>query len=203
MKSVVVAAPLIALACELCSCQSNGVQAAPAAAPVEPDAPDASTASAREQDRAQVYSALFDSVLGGTTPESWVIASETDVSSWLHVFLLAHAPSYANWQAEAGEAFTVPRRVSLGARDSSLTYISSAEGNQLCRGADWSAFFARYPGAKGVLNFSEVSFKPDGRQALVYAARVCGEGCVYGGIYLLEKTNGQWQVSEQVEKLSS
>jgi hypothetical protein len=192
----------LALAFGLASCHSSGVQAAPAPAPVEPDVPEAST-SVRENDRAQVYSALFDAEFAGTTPESWVIASETDASSWLRVYLIAHAPSYLNWQAEVGEAFTDHRRVSLGARDSSLTYISGAEGQQLCRGADWSDFFARYPGAKGVLNFSEVSFKPDGRQALVYAVRVCGEGCVYGGIYLLEKTNGQWRVSEQVENLSS
>src|SRR6185436_13181551 len=119
MKSFVVAASFASLAFGLAACQSSGVQAAPASAPVARDAPAPPTMSARERDRAEVYSALFDAEFAGSTPERSVIASETDASAWLRLYLIAHAPSYLNWKAQVGEAFT-QKHVSLGARDSSL-----------------------------------------------------------------------------------
>ncbi len=59
----------------------------------------------------------------------------------------------------------------------------------------WDLFFERHADSGGWVQFSAVGFSSDKKTAAVYAAYQCGRGCQGGGLYLLRRNNGQWQVS--------
>lgn len=58
----------------------------------------------------------------------------------------------------------------------------------------WEAFFRNYKGAKSIIWFSNVGYRANGREAIVYFAY--GYGCMFneGGLVLLEKKQDQWKV---------
>jgi hypothetical protein len=64
------------------------------------------------------------------------------------------------------------------------------------KGARWTDFEARYPGASGFILFSRVGFNADGDQALANMGYRCGDLCGAGGLYLLVKEDGNWKVQE-------
>jgi hypothetical protein len=64
------------------------------------------------------------------------------------------------------------------------------------KGARWTDFEARYPGASGFILFSRVGFNADGDEALADMGYRCGDLCGAGGLYLLVKEEGTWKVQE-------
>jgi hypothetical protein len=64
------------------------------------------------------------------------------------------------------------------------------------KGARWTDFEARYPGASGFILISRVGFNADGDQALANMGYRCGDLCGAGGLYLLVKEDGNWKVQE-------
>jgi len=64
------------------------------------------------------------------------------------------------------------------------------------KGARWTGFETKYPGASGFILFSRVGFNADGDQALVDMGYRCGDLCSAGGLYLLVKEDGDWKVQE-------
>jgi hypothetical protein len=64
------------------------------------------------------------------------------------------------------------------------------------KGARWTDFEAKYPGASGFILFSRVGFNEDGDQALADMGYRCGDLCGAGGLYLLVKEDGTWKVQE-------
>jgi hypothetical protein len=64
------------------------------------------------------------------------------------------------------------------------------------KGARWTDFEAKYPGASGFILFSRVGFNADGDQAVADMGYRCGDLCGAGGLYLLVKEDGNWKVQE-------
>jgi len=64
------------------------------------------------------------------------------------------------------------------------------------KGARWTDFEAKYPGASGFILFSRVGFNADGDQALADIGYRCGDLCGAGGLYLLVKEGDTWKVQE-------
>ncbi|MEQ8662561.1 MAG: hypothetical protein RLW62_17245 [Gammaproteobacteria bacterium] len=63
----------------------------------------------------------------------------------------------------------------------------------------WSQFFARFPGAPGLLRLSRVGMGADRRHALVYVEHQCGVECGAGRlVYLSLADDGSWQVNGAV-----
>lgn len=77
--------------------------------------------------------------------------------------------------------------------------ISDEEFRQLVpSAADWSGFYAAYPGAPGLLTFSRVGFNRDLTQAVVYLSQVAGPLGGEGVFVLLQKENGVWTPTEEI-----
>jgi len=83
--------------------------------------------------------------------------------------------------------------------DIPATYVlvDRSESNRLFDGG-WSQFHEKYPGSSGVLDFSEVAFDFEQRQALVRVSRNCGGECGAGGFVLLKKVDGVWRLDKQI-----
>jgi hypothetical protein len=56
----------------------------------------------------------------------------------------------------------------------------------------WKSFYAKYPGAGGIMAFSRVGFNEKRDQALLYSTISCGWLCGTGHYFLLKKESGQW-----------
>jgi hypothetical protein len=83
--------------------------------------------------------------------------------------------------------------------DIPVTYllVDRSESNRLFD-SGWSQFHKKYPGSSGVLNFSEVAFDFEQRQALVGVSHNCGGECGAGGFVLLRKVDGIWRLDKQI-----
>jgi hypothetical protein len=68
----------------------------------------------------------------------------------------------------------------------------------LKKGSRWTDFEAKYPRASGFVIFSRVGFNEDGDEALADMGYRCGDLCGAGGLYLLVKEDGNWQVQEEL-----
>jgi hypothetical protein len=66
----------------------------------------------------------------------------------------------------------------------------------LRKGARWTDFEAKYPGASGFILFSRVGFNADGDEALADMGFRCGDLCGAGGLYVLVREDGSWKVQE-------
>ena len=64
------------------------------------------------------------------------------------------------------------------------------------KGAQWTDFQAKYPGASGFVVFSRVGFNADGDEAMASIGYRCGDLCGAGGLYILVKEDGNWKVQE-------
>ncbi len=56
----------------------------------------------------------------------------------------------------------------------------------------WQVFYAKYPGASGILGFSRVGFNQKHDRALFYSQISCGWLCGTGHYHLLKKESGKW-----------
>jgi hypothetical protein len=63
-------------------------------------------------------------------------------------------------------------------------------------GGNWAEFYNRFPGADKVIFFSRAGFDAGGLQALVLMGYRCEGLCGGGGIYLLMKEGGTWQIRQ-------
>jgi hypothetical protein len=63
-------------------------------------------------------------------------------------------------------------------------------------GSAWARLQEKYPEARGVVSFSRVGFGAMEDEALVLMGFSCGDLCGAGGLYLLVKEEGTWQVQE-------
>jgi hypothetical protein len=61
----------------------------------------------------------------------------------------------------------------------------------------WPAFYRKYPGASGLICFSNVGFNRQHDQAFLYASRSCGGLCGEGTYILLKKVNGRWEIAKE------
>jgi hypothetical protein len=66
----------------------------------------------------------------------------------------------------------------------------------LRRGSVWTRFQEAYPEARGIVFFSRVGFGANGDDALVTMGFRCGDLCGAGGLYVLAKEDGSWQVQD-------
>jgi hypothetical protein len=65
-------------------------------------------------------------------------------------------------------------------------------------GSVWTRFQAKYPAAGGLITFSRVGFNAKGDKALALFGFRCDDLCGAGGLYLLVKEDGSWQVQEEL-----
>jgi hypothetical protein len=56
----------------------------------------------------------------------------------------------------------------------------------------WKSFYAKYPGAGGIMAFSRVGFSEKRDKAFLYSAISCGWLCGTGYYHLLKKESGRW-----------
>lgn len=74
-------------------------------------------------------------------------------------------------------------------------WISDAEEQALFKDKKhdgWKTFYAKYPGAGGIMAFSRVGFNETRDRALVYSTIGCGWLCGTGHYHLLKKQSGKW-----------
>lgn len=60
--------------------------------------------------------------------------------------------------------------------------------------AGWDEFYAKFPEANGILNFSSIGYNNSKTQALLEMTRYCGSLCGYVDVVYLEKENGIWVI---------
>ena len=56
----------------------------------------------------------------------------------------------------------------------------------------WESFYAKYPGAGGIMAFSRVGFDEKRDHALLYSTISCGWLCGTGHYFLLKRDSGKW-----------
>jgi hypothetical protein len=80
------------------------------------------------------------------------------------------------------------------------TLISDTEMQELFNGEQdgWDVFYSRYPNSPGITTFSKVGFNADYTQALIYFGNQAHWLAGAGYYFLLEKTDGGWQIVDQV-----
>jgi hypothetical protein len=78
----------------------------------------------------------------------------------------------------------------------------SAQLKSILKGTDGDcfAYYKQYPGAQGIATISRVGFSVDGTQALFYISNVCGGLCGGGSYVVMEKRDGRWMISKEIEK---
>ena len=62
----------------------------------------------------------------------------------------------------------------------------------------WAAFYDRYPGARGIIQFKKLVIDPSGKFALLHYRHGCGYLCADYGFILLEKQDSRWVILKRV-----
>jgi hypothetical protein len=62
----------------------------------------------------------------------------------------------------------------------------------------WPDYYKKYPGSRGWLQFSRVGFSPDGKQALFYVVRTCGDLCGGGSYVVMAKKDSGWITAKEI-----
>jgi hypothetical protein len=79
------------------------------------------------------------------------------------------------------------------------SWLSDAEEATLFKSKKhdgWELFYAKYPGAGGIVAFSRVGFNVTRDRALLYSMISCGWLCGTGHYHLLKKESGKWVLSK-------
>jgi hypothetical protein len=80
-----------------------------------------------------------------------------------------------------------------------FSLISEQEFKKTIGGGDgWDLFRKGHPDATGVVTFSAVGFDRNGSHAVVNLSYLCAAHCGNGTVYILEKKNGEWAVSQEI-----
>jgi hypothetical protein len=75
------------------------------------------------------------------------------------------------------------------------SWLTDSEEAALFKSKDhdgWKSFYAKYPGAGGIMAFSRVGFNEKRDRALVYSTIGCGWLCGTGHYHLLKKEASKW-----------
>lgn len=82
--------------------------------------------------------------------------------------------------------------------------VSFVDSNSVHKGAGrdpdayWKAFFAAFPGAKGIITVSRPGISADGQNAVLRIGMGCGGRCGAWGYALLRRTGEHWHVTRFV-----
>lgn len=77
--------------------------------------------------------------------------------------------------------------------------LDSDELHEITTRPNWHEILAeKYPGSHGYLIFSHAGFNNSLDQAVVYVGQVAGPMMGSGSYYLMEKTDGEWTIVDQV-----
>jgi hypothetical protein len=66
----------------------------------------------------------------------------------------------------------------------------------------WLGFRQQYPGAWGMVGFTRAAFNDDRTEALVFTSHSCGTTCRNDDTWLLERSNGKWEIVERIPRTS-
>lgn len=83
--------------------------------------------------------------------------------------------------------------------DLSKSWLSDVERKALFTNKKqdgWKTFYAKFPGAGGIMSFSRVGFNEKRDRALLYSEISCGWLCGTGHFHLLKKESGKWALIE-------
>jgi hypothetical protein len=75
------------------------------------------------------------------------------------------------------------------------SWLSPAEEEALFKSKKhdgWESFYAKYPGAGGIMAFSRVGFNEKRDRAFLYSTIGCGWLCGTGHYHLLKRESGKW-----------
>jgi hypothetical protein len=97
-------------------------------------------------------------------------------------------------------AFRVRGRVELVSRQTLASLDPSTDRNP---NSYWRAFYARFPGSHGSINFSRPGYDADRTHALLSYRHGCGGRCGDWGIVLLERRGDTWVVLRRVLTMMS
>lgn len=67
----------------------------------------------------------------------------------------------------------------------------------------WQAFYDRYPGARGIIEFQKIAIDASGKFALLHYGHECGYLCADYGYILLQKQDSGWVILKRVIYLMS
>jgi hypothetical protein len=115
---------------------------------------------------------------------------------------LEHAPSLPtglidSYRSRNAETYTLGRHLDL---EQEYVFVSDEEFHEIFSsgGLQRQKLVEKYPDSEAVIFFSRVGFSPKGDLAIVEMGNRCGDLCGAGGLYLLEKKEGAWQVKDQL-----
>ena len=78
-------------------------------------------------------------------------------------------------------------------------FVDSTELDSVFKNGSWPAFYKRFPGSPGVVRLSRVGINADGTQALFYASHMCGGLCGSGMYVVMERRDGRWVITKEIE----
>jgi len=80
-----------------------------------------------------------------------------------------------------------------------VSLIDQQEFKKTIGGGDgWDQFRKNRPGTSGIVTFSAVGFDSGGNHAVVNVAYLCANHCGNGSFYILQKTKGEWAISQEI-----
>jgi len=131
------------------------------------------------------------------------VTSDLATSDWTARQFQVHANEFAIAAAAFREAAPLRKQLDatmLRARAPVKLVPRSAISNEgLGKPGDyWQAFYDRYPGARGIIEFKRLAIDPTGRFALLDYGHGCGFLCGDYGYVLLEKRDGRWIILQRV-----
>lgn len=165
------------------------------------------TAPDIEAEEEAVYAALFDQMYG--EPQMLVLMAVTETTpmsventdSTLEYVLSQMSDvaeeTVAGFRSRNDAAYPLRPDMDLG-----LPYVllTRDQFNEIfdVNTSGWDVFYTRYPNSPGLTSVSRVGFNADFTQALVYIGTQSHWLAGSGHYVLLEKTDGKWQVEQQV-----
>jgi len=157
-----------------------------------------------KDDRLSALSAILSHL--SSRKEQWVITNQTQIES--------PAEPLRQWASDCvgapdGLLVDYGRRVLTTADVSGLTDYCPTYVCASCSKMDveeifattegWKRFYRRYPGASGLMIFSDVGFSDDRRFAIVYVAWYSDSRRGEGRIVLLTRESNQWKVWQSLQ----
>jgi hypothetical protein len=178
----------------------------PACAPTATIVP-TSMESEIETEEEAVYAAAFDELYG--EPRMYVLVEKTSPSiqglEGLDSILALILPQMTGMDETTADNFRVRNNAEDPVRpdmELGLPYVvlTDAEFKEIfaINTSGWDIFYTRFPNSPGLTTISQVGFNEELTQALVYVGTISHWLSGVGYYVLLEKTDGTWQVVQQV-----
>jgi len=77
--------------------------------------------------------------------------------------------------------------------------VDSTQIESIFKNGSWPAYYKRFPGSLGIVEFSRVGFSADGMQALFYESHSCGGLCGGGNYVVMDRRDGRWVIEKEIE----